>query len=305
MSTIEKQIQKQRKLSHEFEQTYNSTEIHSNLSFFDEERSQDFDDDSSLIEEDFQEQWEMSSICTENSLNPQSIEENPTNKRFRKNLTPKQALKRGGSEGESIFVEASDSTRKNTNSGKGIAIDVLGHGSIGTQSKKVQKSQKLLNKQLQCNNNNNININNSNNSWQQQPYNQYQNYNSQSQSQQEQQQQRGSAQDDKQIKQTQKITLSYLLMEREIEKQARIRALNFIEKYMAKCNVDDVLQMISETYKIMLIPDQQLQQLVAVLNQQERQLQLNQSLLRLRLPHNSHPLASKAQDKLRKYFIHC
>lgn len=44
-------------------------------------------------------------------------------------------------------------------------------------------------------------------------------------------------------------------MEREIEKSAKIRAINFIEKYMLNCNMDDVLEMISEIYKILLIPD--------------------------------------------------
>ncbi|CAD8081353.1 unnamed protein product [Paramecium primaurelia] len=294
MSNIEKQIQKQRKLSNDVEYTYNSTEIFTNSSFFDEERSQDFQDDNSSVEEDFQDNWEMSSICTENSSNPNSIEENQTIKRITKRPNPVMPIRVEPLIDNRAFIDASKSINKNSNSGKGIAINVLGHGSICKQSKKDKKQQKLLSKQYLGNNNNNS----------QQHQNQNQQNNNQSdQLQGHQLQQRGSVQENKQINQCQKVTLSYLLMEREVEKQAQIRAINFIEKYIKQQQqVEDVIQMIQETYKILLIPDLQMQQLAAVLSQEERDFQLNLSLLRLNLNKNIHPLAKKAESKIKQHF---
>ncbi|CAD8191968.1 unnamed protein product [Paramecium octaurelia] len=293
MSTIEKQTQKQRKLSNEFEYTYKSTETHTNSSFFDEERGQDFQDYNSSVDEDFQDMQEMSSICTKNSLNPQFIEENQANKRIAKRTNPVQAMRDSTFVQEGIIADAPVSISKNSKSGKGIAIHVLGHGSKCYQSKKEKKSQKLLNKQL-----------GSNHGQQQQHQNQQNNQQSDQQLG-HQLPQRGSVQEDKQIKQCQKITLSYLLMEREVEKQAKTRAINFIEKYISQYKVEDVIEMISETYKVLLVPDLQMQQLAGVLTQEERNFQLNLSLLRLNLPQNIHPLALKAESKLRNYFSGC
>ncbi|CAD8179883.1 unnamed protein product [Paramecium pentaurelia] len=293
MSTIEKQIYKQRKLSNDVEYTYNSTEIFTNSSFFDEERSQDFQDDNQSVEEEFQDNWEMSSICTENSSNPNSIEENQTIKKITKRPNPAMPIRVEPLIDNRAFIDASESINKNSKYGKGIAINVLGHGSICKQSKKDKKQQKLLSKQY---------LGNNNNSQQQQNQNQ-QNNNQSDQLQGHQLQQRGSVQENKQINQCQKVTLSYLLMETEVEKQAKIRAINFIEKYIKQQQqVEDVIQMISETYKILLIPDLQMQQLAAVLSQEERDFQLNLSLLRLNLNKNIHPLAKKAESKIKQYF---
>ncbi|CAD8084297.1 unnamed protein product [Paramecium sonneborni] len=298
MSTIEKQIQKQRKLSNEFEYTYNSQETHSNSSFFDEERSQDFDNDNSSIEESFSDTWEMSSICTENSQNPRSIEENQKYRPIRQQASPNRTMKRDYPVKEGGEFVDSESNSKNCNSGECIAIDVLGHRSIGNTSKKDKKLQKLINKQVEEGNSNN-------NYWPQQQNQSHQisQHSIQLRQNNQFQQQRESVQESKQISKCQKVTLAYLVMEREVEKKAYTKAINFIQNYMSNCKQDEVIQMIAETYKVMLIPDQQLQQLASVLNKEDRLFQLNISLLRLNLPHNLHPFAVKADSKLRKCLL--
>ncbi|CAD8096459.1 unnamed protein product [Paramecium primaurelia] len=296
MSTIEKAIQKQRKLSHEFEFTHNSTEIDSNASFFEEERSQDFEYSDISQKEDISESWEMSSICTENSILPPQSLENITN--FN-SIWPQQS--QAPPVREEVAQKRFEDTCKgiknnNFQTGKGIAIHVLGQGSIGKSNKKGKKQAKSNQKQIQ-NLNNQININNYNISQDQQQQQSQQssssNFNSNPQV---------VSQQNKQICQNQKVILAYLMVESDVLKQAQQRAQNFIEKYMPNNNNNELQINIQEAYKIMLLPDQIIGQLVQVLSQEELQMQRNLSLNRLNLQFNKHPLAAKAADKIRMHF---
>ncbi|CAD8190423.1 unnamed protein product [Paramecium pentaurelia] len=293
MSTIEKAIQKQRKLSHEFEFTHNSTEIDSNASFFEEERSQDFEYSDLSQKEDISESWEMSSICTENSILPPQSLENITN--FNSSWPQYSQVAPVREEFAQKRFEDTCKGIKNNNfqTGKGIAIHVLGQGSIGKSNKKGKKQAKSNKKQIQ-NLNNQININNYNISQDQQSQqSQSSNFNSNSQL---------VSQQNKQICQNQKVILAYLMVESDVLKQAQQRAQNFIQKYMPNNNNKELQINIQEAYKIMLLPDQIIGQLVQVLSQEELQMQRNLALNRLNLQRNNHPLAAKAADKIRMHF---
>ncbi|CAD8187798.1 unnamed protein product [Paramecium octaurelia] len=283
MSTFEKAIQKQRKLNIQFEFTDNSTEIHSNASFFDEERSQDFSD-SDFSDLDC---MEMSSIFTVDSNIPPQSFENITN--F--NSLPQQyvAPMKTGIANQRIAQPQKWINNNNSQTGKGIAINVLGQGSIGKLNKKGKKLDKCNKKQIQ-NLNNRININNNHSQDQQSQQSPSSNFNSNQQS---------NTQQNKQICQVQKVILAYLMVESDVLKQAQQRAQNFIEKFMPNINDKELYINIQETYKIMLLPDQIIQQLAQVLNEEERLLHLNLCLHRLNLKHNKHPLAAKAADKIR------
>ncbi|CAD8106641.1 unnamed protein product [Paramecium sonneborni] len=293
MSTIEKAIQKLRKLSHEFELTHNSTEIHSNASFFEEERSQDFQDSDLSLQEDLSDQWDMSSICTDNSIIPSQTSEKITDLSSQSN--PNQVIMNAHIV-KQRFEDFISSNIKNNNSqiGKGIAIHVLGQGSIGKSNKKGKKLEKSNIKKIQNLNNQINNLNNINNSQDQQlQQSSFSNQNTQ---------QKFTSQQNKQICQSQKFILAYLMVECDIQKQAHQRALNFMQKFMPDIKNKELLLNIEETYKIMLLPDQILYQLAQVLCQEERLQHLNLFLHRLNLPNNCHPLAAKAVDKISKHF---
>ena len=59
--------------------------------------------------------------------------------------------------------------------------------------------------------------------------------------------------------------LAYLMMEKEVERSANVRATNFLEKFMP-VHSEQIKEMVRETYKVILIPEQILQQLAAVLS---------------------------------------
>ncbi|CAD8198977.1 unnamed protein product [Paramecium pentaurelia] len=286
MSTIEKKIQKLRQ-QHQF--THNSIEIHSNASFFDEERSQDFQDDVLSSQEDFQYYQQKSSLYTNKSIMPPQSLENYEN--FQRRTSPTQVLMSDQFVQESVNYFNQEIDNNTVQTGKGIAIHVLGQGSIGKQTKKGKKIEKNNQKKIQ-NLNNQININNNEQEQQSQQFS-LPNNNFQSQS---------NSQQTKQICQTQKVILAYLMVESDVSKQAQQRAQNFIQKYMQNVNDKEILINIQETYKILLLPDQIVQQLAQVLSQKESIQYLNLSLHRLNLPNNKHPLAAKAADKIRKLF---
>ncbi|CAK56600.1 unnamed protein product (macronuclear) [Paramecium tetraurelia] len=282
MSTFEKVIQKQRKLNKQFEFTHNSTESHSNASFFDEERSQDFSDsDISYLDN-----TEMSSNCTDDSNIPPQSQDNIAN--FNSMPLQDVAPMKARSANQRIVYLMKGINNNNSQTGKGIAIHVLGQGSIGKLNKKGKKLEKCNKKQIQ-NLNNQININNNNLQDQQSQQSPSSNFNSNQQS---------ISQQNKQTCQIQKVILAYLMVESDVLKQAQQRAQNFIEKFMPNINDKELQVNIQETYKIMLLPDQIIQQLAQVLSEEERLLHLNLCLHRLNLKHNKHPLAAKAADKI-------
>ncbi|CAD8106062.1 unnamed protein product [Paramecium primaurelia] len=289
MSIIEKKIQK---LTKQLEFTHNSIEIHSNASFFDEERSQDFQDDVSSSQEDFQFYQQKSCLYTNKSIIPPQSIENYEN--FQRRTSSTQILMSDRFIQESVNNFNQEIDNNTVQIGKGIAIHVLGEGSIGKQTKKGKKLEKNNQKKNQ-NLNNQININN-NEQEQQSQQSSLLNNNYQSQS---------NSQHTKQIQQTQKVILAYLMVESDVSKQAQQRAQNFIQKYMQNVNDKELLINIQETYKILLLPDQIVQQLAQVLSQKESIQYLNLSMHRLNLPNNQHPLATKAADKLRKLFQNC
>ncbi|CAD8120814.1 unnamed protein product [Paramecium sonneborni] len=291
MSTIEKPIQKLRKLSHEYDFIHNQTQLDSNESFFDEERSQDFQESDLSYQEELPDEWEMSSISSNNSIIPIQTLEKITS------FKPQPDIKQPILNIDNIVNERVDddlvySKIHNTKfqNGKGIAIQVLGQGSIGKSNKKEKKLEKSNKKQIQNLNNqlkNQNNINNSSNQQSQQQLSSNSNSHSQVTSQQ-----------NKSICQSQKFILAYLMVEYDVEKQAKQRALNFIQKFATNINNKQLLSNIQETYKIMLLPDQILQQLAQVLSQEERQQHLNLALQRLNLRNNDHPFAAKAAEKI-------
>ncbi|CAD8187037.1 unnamed protein product [Paramecium octaurelia] len=291
MSTIEKAIQQ---LRNQYEYTHNSTEIHSNASFFEEERSEHYQDDDLSLQEDYSDYLQVSSFQLDSSLLPLQSQE--SSKKFSTKFNPTQALGRGQDYFAQEIVDELNENINNNNSqtGKGIAIHVRGQGSIGISTKKGKKLEKNNKKKIQ-NLNNQININN--NALEQQSQQQSSsNQASPSQS---------NDQQYKQICQSQKVILAYLMVESDVSKQAQIRAENFIQKYMPKENNVEILKNIQEAYKIMLLPDQVIQQLAQALSQEESKLYLNLSLHRLNLQNNRHPFAAKAADKITKYIKIC
>ncbi|CAK62944.1 unnamed protein product (macronuclear) [Paramecium tetraurelia] len=290
MSTIEKAIQQLRK---QYEYTHNSTEIHSNASFFEEERSEHYQDDDLSWQEDFPDYLQMSSCQLDSSLLP--LQSSESSKKFSTN--PTQTLVRGQGYFVQEIVDDVNEYINNNNSqtGKGIAIHVRGQGSIGISTKKGKKLEKYNKKKIQ-NLNNQININNNNALESQSQQQSSSNQPSPSQS---------NDQQNKQICQSQKVILAYLMVESDVSKQAQQRAENFIQKYMQNENNLENLQNIQEAYKIMLLPEQVIQQLAQALSQEERMLYLNLSLHRLNLQNNRHPFAAKAAAKITKQIKIC
>ncbi|KAM3131141.1 hypothetical protein pb186bvf_016721 [Paramecium bursaria] len=100
-----------------------------------------------------------------------------------------------------------------------------------------------------------------------------------------------------------KILVSFLMLEEEILQQAEARATTFLKKFNSLSEgYQNIKSMVVEVYRIILIPDSILKQLVEVLDHQQIQVQAFNAYEKLNLKHNRHPLADKAAQKIKQFF---
>ena len=94
------------------------------------------------------------------------------------------------------------------------------------------------------------------------------------------------------------------MMNKKIKDNARIRAIKFIgaPNNNNNPNYESLLVMVSEVYRLLLLPEEALQLYVECLEESQRIREGEEALKRLNLKVNRHPKVNQARAKIAAFF---